>query len=170
MIGSSSLLSGLIVSEWIEDIIEDNVDEILLASKEEAIPIITDFIDLINFIETIGFMHDPSPFEEKFEDTGTIFDTLFDIISIDIASDLILGWLFDEKEINFWLFGETTFSGIINYFSDSELYEFLGISEWAGKDLNFGSAKYNLLEGVGDLPGICDKVYEDLRAYSPEGA
>ena len=170
LIGSSSLVSGLIVSELIEDIIEDNVDEILLASKEEAIPIIVDFIDLINFVETIGFMYDPSPFDEEFEDTGTVLDILFEIMSIGIASDVILRWLFDEKEVNFWILGETTFSGIINYFSDSEPYEFLGISEWAEEDLDFGDAKYNLMGGIGDLPGLCDKVYEGLSAYSPEGA
>ena len=168
--GSSSIIAGPVLNIWIGNTIEDNVDEILIAAKEEAIPLIEDLIDLINFVETVGFMYDPDPFEDIIEDSGTILETLYDIMKIPGVPQLILSWFFDEKEINFWLFGHTNFSEIIASYSGSDPYEFMGISEWANEDLNFGSAKYNLLEGVGDLPGLCDEVYSELNAYSPEGA
>jgi len=166
--GSSSVIAGPVLNTWIGNTIEDNVDEILIAAKEEAIPIIEDLIDLINFVETVGFMYDPSPFEEDYDDTGTIFDTLIDVMTIPLVTELVVLRLFFD-EVNLSLgFTSYTFSELISEGDDS--YHMKGISEWAGKDLNFGLAKYKLIEGVGDLPGLCDEVYSELSAYSPEGA
>jgi len=128
---------------------------------------IIDLIDLINFVETVEFMYDPSPFEDLLQDSGTILETLYDIMNlhipfIDINKDVILRLFFDQRELLSYSFSELIALG-------SESYHIMCISEWADEDLHFNDAKGNLIRDNGELPGICDEVYDDLNAYSPEG-
>ncbi len=149
--------------------IEDNVDEILLIAKERAIPVIDEIIDMINFVETIGLLYDPSPFADHLKGTRSILEILYYLMENVIDRETLLSWFFDVQQTGKWYF--PSFSSGVSSYSRLLLnpYDILGISEWAGEDLNFSDAKYNLIKGTDKLPGICSILYEEMSAYSPEG-
>ena len=100
VLGSSAMLGGPIVNYLVDYLIDDNIDEILLAAKAEAIPIITKFIDLVNFVETVGFLHDHSIFEEEYKGKVEIFDALFYLLNNGFILGQVLRAFFDEVDLS----------------------------------------------------------------------
>lgn len=170
------MIAGPLANNMIDNFIEDSVDEILIIAQELALPVIEDVIDMTNFVETVGLMYNPAPFGSLLSGTGSILEVLFNLITtflptIGLGPDALLAAYFDY--INYpHLLLPNFHDALLTYTSSFPPYipyEIWGISQWAGEDLLFGEAKYALIGGTEELPGICSVVYDEMGAYSPEG-
>ena len=193
--GGISLPGGMYINTMISGMVQDNVDEGLLAIQDEFVPIASEMVKDMGPAEVLKQIRETAipAIEEMIHQIGPamaldlireaalpyieeIVEATFFTLFVDMVRTMdpvwvILGTVYPESL--FWddqtqVWGIVSFSmaaGVMGY------PEIQGISQYWGEDLDYGSAKVNLINGTDTLPGVCknlevgDGVQEMLELY-----
>lgn len=151
-LGSALVPGGILVDDFINQIVANSLDEGLLGIEEEALPMVESMVAELGIPRALRDIR-----TKGLRSTEAIVNATFFmfLINMTLHEDPVLGVvpleLFFDRWIQWVLIIPVTYSSSLNGMGYPPIK---GISEYHQQNLWYGAAKYFLIEGTEELPGL----------------